>query len=366
MLVGVTLGIAAAALLLPFTRQTMVLMGAEPEAVEMGRIYLRWTSIVLPFNALLIVGNGALRGAGDTRMPMFIMGAVNAINIVIALGLISGPGPLPALGVTGAAIAAAVATLAGTVMVFAVLIRGRAGLRLKKLLAYPSMPVLKQLLDIGLPAAGENLLMRLSFLAYTRAISSLGTVAYAAYLIAQRVESLNTMPAMGFSVAAMTLAGQSLGARQPNRARRAVFSSVRIALGISLVWACFSFFFPRVMLGIFTNDIRVIDAGALPVRMVAFAQPMMSVAFGLSGGLRGVGDTRAVMWITGVGSWLVRVPLSILAVTALGLGLPGVQLSMVLDWGIRMVLSGWRFRSSSWDKLTARRLAHIQAIPAGE
>ncbi len=83
--------------------------------------------------------------------------------------------------------------------------------------------------------------MRLSFLAYTRAISSLGTVAYAAYLIAQRVESLNTMPASGFATAAMTLAGQSLGAREPERARRAIFRSVEISLAISLVWACFRY-----------------------------------------------------------------------------------------------------------------------------
>lgn len=365
-LVGLGLGIASAALLLPFTRQTMVIMGAEPDAVGMGQIYLAWTSYVLPLNALLFVGNGALRGAGDTRTPMFVMAAVNVINIVIALGLISGPGPLPALGVTGAAIAAAASTVAGTLMVFAVLMRGRAGLKLKVLLPYPNVPVLKQLLDIGLPAAGENLLMRLSFLAYTRAISSLGTVAYAAYLIAQRVESLNTMPASGFATAAMTLAGQSLGAREPERARRAIFRSVEISLAISLVWACFSFFLPRTMLSIFTNDPQVIAEGALPVRMVAFAQPMMSVAFGLSGGLRGIGDTRAVMWITGVGSWLVRVPLAILAVTTLGLGLPGVQLSMVLDWGVRMVLSGWRFRPGCWRRLTAQRLERMQFAPASE
>jgi putative MATE family efflux protein len=332
----------------------------------MGHIYLTWTALVLPFNALLFVGNGALRGAGDTRTPMLVMGAVNVINVVIALVLIQGLGPVPALGVAGAGIAAAVATVAGTLMVIGVLMHGRAGLELRQFISRPDRRVLKQLLDIGLPAAGENLLMRVSFLTYTRAISSLGTVAYAAYLIAQRVESLNTMPAMGFSVAAMTLAGQSLGAGQPDRARRAVFRSVEIAFVVSMVWACFSFFFPRTMLSLFTNDPEVIAQGILPVRMVAFAQPVMSVAFSLSGGLRGIGDTRAVMWITGVGSWMVRIPVAILSVTWLGLGLPGVQLSMVLDWTIRMILSGWRFRPSAWGRLSAKRLAQVQAAPAGE
>ena len=101
---------------------------------------------------------------------------------------------------------------------------------------------------------------------------------------------------------------------------------------------------PRFMLERFTQDAEVIAQGIAPLRVVAFAQPLMAIAFGLSGGLRGAGDTRSVMTITGIGAWCVRVPLAVLSVTVLDLGLAGVQASMMLDWLARCIMLGWRFR----------------------
>jgi multidrug resistance protein, MATE family len=352
-MVALVLGLVVAAVLFPLARGALLLMGAEDETVGMGITYLRCIATSLPLAVLMFVGNAALRGSGDTRSPMLVMSGVNLLNLVLSYGLIRGVGPLPELGVAGAGVAAAASTGLGGLVVLVALLSGHAGLRLRRLINRPDRDVLARLLRIGLPAGGESILMHGAFLAYARSISSLGTVAYAAYLIAQRVESLNSMPAMGFAVASTTLSGQAFGAGDPTRARHSVFTSIRLALWLSAICATLSFTMPRFMLERFTQDAEVIAQGIAPLRVVAFAQPLMAIAFSLSGGLRGAGDTRSVMTITGIGAWLVRVPLAVLSVTALDLGLAGVQASMMLDWLARCIMLGWRFRPLAWQRRAA-------------
>lgn len=353
MMLALGLGLLVAAVLFPLARAALVLMGADAETTAMGIIYLRLVASSLPLSVLMFVGNAALRGAGDTRSPMVVMSGVNLINALLSYVLIRGIGPFPELGVTGAGIAAGASTGMGGLVVFALLLSGKAALRLRKPVNRPDRAVLRDLMRIGLPAGGESILMHGAFLAYCRSISSLGTVAYAAYLIAQRIESLNTMPAHGFAIASTTLSGQAFGAGDPARARRSVFTSLGLAMWLAAVCAAISFAVPRFMLERFTQDADVIAEGITPVRVVALAQPLMSIAFCLAGGLRGGGDTRSVMLITGIGAWAVRVPVAVASVTILDLGLAGVQTSMMLDWLVRCILLGWRFRPKAWHRRAA-------------
>lgn len=360
-MVALGLGLLVAAILFPLARGALVLMGAEGVTIGMGATYLRCIAASLPMAVLMFVGNAALRGAGDTRSPMVVMSGVNLLNLSLSYGLIRGVGPLPQLGVTGAGLAAATSTATGGLVVLAVLLSGRAGLRLNRLINPPDREVLSRLLRIGLPAGGESILMHGAFLAYQRSISSLGTVAYAAYIIAQRIESLNSMPAMGFAIASTTLSGQAFGAGDPARARRSVLASLQLALCLSAVCATLSFTMPRFLLERFTQETDVIAQGIAPLRVVAFAQPLMAIAFSLSGGLRGAGDTRSTMTITGIGSWCVRVPLAVLAVTVFDLGLAGVQASMMLDWLTRCIMLGWRFRPAAWQRRAIKLSGELAA-----
>ncbi|MBC7234224.1 MAG: MATE family efflux transporter [Chloroflexi bacterium] len=364
MLVAVGMGLICTVLLLPFSRGALILLGAEPDTVAMGTRYLPYLAATQIMMSVLTVGNAALRGAGDTRTPMVLMGTMNVINALLSLILIRGLGPIRPMGVTGAGVAAGTArTLAGVAMVL-LLRSGRARMYLPALLSRPQRDVLERLLQVGLPAGGENLLMRFAFLSYTRALASLGTVAYAAHVIAQRVENLTMMPAFGFAVAATTLCGQALGAGDIPRARASVFRAMEIAVGFCLIGTVFFIAYPRMMLGLFTNDLAVIEMGVLPLQIVAVAQPFMTAASCLSGGLRGSGDTRSVMWVTGIGAWLVRVPVAVAAATVLHLGLPGVQSAMTLDWAVRMSLLWWRFRPSTWKSRAAQAAAAVRSAAA--
>ena len=220
-------------------------------------------------------------------------------------------------------------------------------------------------MDVGLPAGAENLIMRFAFLAFTRAIASLGTVAFAAFTVAQRVENITMMPAMGFSVSATTLSGQSVGAGNIQRARKSVFRSIEIGVACSLIGTIAFTSFPRFMLSLFTTDQAVITQGILPLQIMAITEPIMTAAFCLSGGLRGAGDTRSTMWVTATGAWLVRVPLTVLAVTVFPWGLPGVQLAMLLDWAVRLGLYAWRFRPAFWSQRAQRAAAAVRAAAGG-
>jgi MATE family multidrug resistance protein len=353
LIVGLALGITATLILWPLARGSMLLMGAEVESVRLGADYLRLIALSFPFLSLLLVGSGALRGAGDTRSPMVIMGGVNIVNLVLSYVLIRGLSPIPALGVRGAGIAATISTILGCLAILVLLSSGRSRLRLRRVPLQLNLPVLAALLRIGLPAGGETLLFRFAFLAYTRAISSLGTVAYAAYIVTQRLEGFFDMPALGFGVAATTLVGQALGANQPLRGRRSVFYCIIVSLAFSLVSGLLCWFLPGPLMRLFTQDLDVLAKGYALMRIIALGLPSVAFALCFAGGLRGAGSTRSVMVITGLGSWLVRVPLAFLCVTVLPWGLAGVQVAMFLDYLLRAILFGLRFRASAWDRQTS-------------
>jgi putative MATE family efflux protein len=320
--------------------------------VELGGTWLRVVSLSFPFIALLLVGGASLRGAGDMRASLMVMAVVNTVNIVLAWSLTRGPLGLPRLGVLGTAIATGSAQTLGGLIVLAMLRRGRAGLRLNlALLARPHWRRLKRILAVGLPAGAEQLLLQLALINMVAIVTRMGTAAYAAHVVTIRVSSLSYLPGWGFSVAATTMVGQELGARQPERARAAVLAAMRMALGVMIVAGVMLFLFPAAILRFFTSDPAVIVQGVPVMRLSAAAQPAIAAAFVFAGALRGAGDTRAAMAITITSAWGLRLVLTYLLGVVFGLGLFGVWLSFNADWLFRATLFWLRFRSGKWRTL---------------
>ncbi len=240
-LLGVLLGIVTMALGLSLAEPTMRALQAPAEVVAPGATYLRVVSLTLLLAAWLFIGNAALRGSGDTRSPMLVMLIVNGVNIIVAYGFIYGPGPLPSLGVTGSAIGAAAGRGVGGLLVTGLLWRGRHGLRLSWRGLLPDPAQLRRILNIGLPAGAEQFMMRFAMTAFAMTVASLGTKAYAAHQLALQGESLAFMPGFGFSVAATTLVGQGLGARDPARAGRRLSRCAAWRWASCRPWGCSSF-----------------------------------------------------------------------------------------------------------------------------
>ncbi len=348
-LLGLLFGVAATALALALAEPIIVALSAPTDVIAPGTAYLRIASTIFISAAWMFIGNAALRGAGDTRSPMLIMLVVNAVNIAVAYLFIYGPGPFPSLGVAGSALGAAAGRGVGGVLVTILLWRGRAGLKLRLVRLLPDAAQIKRIVNIGLPAGAELLMMRLGMTVYVTTVAALGTKAYAAHQLALQGESLAFMPGFGFAVAATTLVGQGLGARDPARARADAFLARRIALVLMSAMGVMFFFFAGPIIDIFIDDPEVVQLGIWPLRLVAFSQPALATMMVLSGGLRGAGDTRATLVITAAGLWLVRLPLALLLTGPLGL--VGAWIAMGVDLNLRGLGMWLRFRSGRWARL---------------
>lgn len=345
------IGLGAAAALWLGAEPALRLLGAEPEAVAQGVPYLRLVSSVFMFSALMFIGNACLRGAGDTRTPLLVMTAVNLVNVGLSWPLVNGHWGLPQLGVEGAAIGALSGRLTGGLLVVFFLFRGRTGLVLRLRGWRPDPGLSWRMLRIGLPAALEQFIFRMGMLAYVRTVSALGTAAYAAHQVALSAESISFMPGFGFAVAATTLVGQGLGAKDPQRAEQDGFAAFYLsAVLMSVMGVGFIFFAPQLM-GVFTEDPQIIELGTTPLRLIGLAQPFLAAMMVFGGGLRGAGETTAPLLINGVGVWIVRVPAALFFTRVLPWGLTGAWIAMALDLTSRGLLLFWRFRSGHWKKV---------------
>ncbi|MFQ5815222.1 MAG: MATE family efflux transporter [Candidatus Hydrothermarchaeaceae archaeon] len=331
-----------------FSDDVLAFMGAEREVVSMGGTYLRVIFLSSLFVFVAFVSESGLRGAGDTRTPMKIDLFINGVNILLDYLLIFGKFGLPQLGVLGAAIASAIAFTLGGLIHLAVLSSGRYAVRLNPSLMHSDFGLMRRLLRIGIPASIERLVMSGSFMVYTGIIMAFGTVPLAATQIGIRIEAFSFMPGIGFSVAAAALVGQSLGAKDREKAYSVGWETSRLAVlfmgGVGLVM----FLFAPWLVTIFTRDPEVIRLGTLYLRIVGVLQPFQALLFVLAGGLDGAGDTRWVLYTTVFGLWLMRLPLAYFSGVTLGLGVLAAWLAMMVDVILRSVILGQRYRSKAW------------------
>jgi MATE family multidrug resistance protein len=348
MLAGALIGVVATALGLSLATPAVMLLGAQEEVIGLSAIYLKVVSGAFFFSTLMFVGNASMRGAGDTRTPLYVMLAVNALNITIAWTTVNGLFGLPRLGVLGPALGETTGRLVGGALVVAILLKGRAGIQLRLRRLEPDLDLMRRILRVGLPTGVEQLLMRTGQMVFARILAELGTVAYAANQVAINGWSLSFMPGFGFALAATTLVGQSLGAEDPEGAERRGYTAFRIGAALMTIVGLAFLLFPARIVGFFTNDPQLITLGSLPLQMVGLIQPLLGASMIFAGGLRGAGETRYPMMITSLSIWLVRLPLAFLFTLVFGWGLAGAWGAMVFDQSLRGLLNYLRFRTGTW------------------
>jgi len=321
-------------------------LGAEPDVIRLGTAYLRAVASTVCLLSILLIGSAIMRGAGDTRTPMLVMLAINVVNVVVAYTLAYGVGPLPSLGVLGSGIGAATARGLGGLLILALLMRGKGPVNVGRRIPRPALKIVGQILRIGLPAAGEQLLNRSGQLLLVAFIARLGTAAVAAHQVAISALSVAYMPGWGFALAATTLVGQELGAKRPERASRSVYEALGMAIAVMTVMGGLVSLFPAQVMRVFTDDPVVVALGVPALRIAGLVMPFLGISFTLAGGLRGAGDTTSVLVMLGASVWGVRITNA----CWLGprFGLTGIWAAIGVDFGVRAVLLGFRFRSGKW------------------
>jgi putative MATE family efflux protein len=351
-LLAILFAAVTTAIIWPLASSMLELMGASERAIALGSMYMR----IILFTSLLgfpmVVLNGIMRGSGDTRTPMTITLIMNVWNVLVAAALVFGAGPLPALGLAGAAVATASARLLGGILALALVMSGKRFLQvgLREILRWDGK-LIRHMVRLSLPTAGENVIRRLGFILFMRIVSSLGEVALAAHQIAVNVESVSFMPGHGLSVASTTLVGQSLGASEPDLAEETIHTTMRFSLAVmGTVGVIFALFGPSLAAA-FGSTPEVLSMAGSAVRIGALEQLPIAVLMVISGSLRGAGDMRTPVYATLAGTLLFRVPIVYLFAIVFGWGLNGVWLGTAAEWTARAALIYFLFRRGAWKKI---------------
>ena len=224
-----------------FADDILRLMGAEEQTIQTGTTYTR---IVMGGSAvimLLFLINGIFRGAGDAMIAMKSLWVANICNIILCPILIRGWGPIPALGLTGAALATTTGRGIGVLYQLYHLFKGNGIIRFHISLMKPVWSILKSLVTIAWPATIQFLIGSGSWIVLASlVVKTGGSDASAGYQIAIRVIMFFLLPAWGLSNAAATLVGQNLGAGNPLRAEQSVMKTAKYnALFMGIVCTIF-------------------------------------------------------------------------------------------------------------------------------
>lgn len=298
----ISLPLAAAGL---FAAEPLIgIFGMEPEVTTIGADYLRVVMGTVVMLSLMLLSSGVLRGAGDSRTPMLITLVANLVNVVLTYGLIFGKWGMPELGVVGSAWGTFLSRTIGFILLFIVLWQGRRGISTRGRQGWlPDWQVARGILQIGVPAAVEQLLVTTGFFLMTVIVARLGTVALAAHRIAMNAMSLSFLPGFGFGMAATTLVGQSIGARRPHEGAAAG----AIAMRWGLVWmsalGVIFFVVAEPIIRLFSSEPDVIFMGTNVLRTIALVQPFWAISFIEAGALRGTGNTQYPLRVNTSGIW---------------------------------------------------------------
>jgi putative MATE family efflux protein len=353
-------GLAGSVAGLAFLRQTVELMGLEGDAAAYATEYLRPMFALLAFRVIEVGGVACLIGAGDTRTGLWVQGGVAAANVPLAWLLCRGVPAVPTvgfagwdgLGFVGVPLGTATCYLLASAAVLMVLVRGRAGLTLHPSDLWPDPALLYRLLRVSVPAAVDSLSTVGGQFWFLHIVNELGVTAASAHGIAIGWEALGYLSGHAFGTAAMTLVGQSLGARRPDLAARSGWMAFALGCAVMTTMGTVFYVFAPQMFWLFCQDPGqqpVIEAGVPVLRLVAFAMPILASTMIFTAALRGAGDTRVPVLFTWVGFLAVRIPLAyLLTGPAFGLGLLGAWLAMAADLYVRGAFFLWRFASGRW------------------
>ncbi len=349
-LLGVTLAALLGLVLGTFAPDLLRFMGASEEVITLGS---RFTRIMLSGNAtvfLIFLINAIFRGAGDAVIAMRTLWLSNALNILLGPCFIFGLGPLPELGITGAAVATNIGRGIGVCYQLWHL-TGRAG-RIK--LHWRDFTPRWEVLGTVLKTSGNGVLQMFihttSWVGLFKILALFGAPVLAGYTIAIRVVIFALMPAWGLSNAGATLVGQNLGAKQPDRAEEAVKVAVKYnACFLGIVGLLFVIF-SRQIVGLFADDPVVFREGVRALWIVSLAFPLYAAGMCFEATFNGSGDTWTPTRLNFFCFWLGQIPLAWVLSVPAGLGPLGVYIAVPASFTVLAFWSGLLFRRGKWKQ----------------
>ena len=295
----------------------------------------------------------ALRSAGDARTPMMLGISMTVLNLVLNIVFIRGLGPIPPFGTKGAAMGTCIASGLVAVYSLARLWSGAWVISIPRGGGYgPDWTIIKSIFKFGLPTGVQGIAMNVGGVLMLSFIGSLAqsAAAQAAFAVSYtELFSLITWTSVGLMGAAAAVAGQNLGAGQPDRADAAVHVAARFGFAGAAFVGIFFLFFPRQLLAIFgMHDPAVVEIGVQLLRVLSVSGLLIAVALTYTGGLQGTGDTRSPLYISIISQVIVPLGMCVVIKAVGTLDPIDIWLAILAGHATRCVLSIVRFRQGKW------------------
>jgi putative MATE family efflux protein len=331
-----------------FAPDLLRLMGADAWTLAHGYGYMQWmlgSNVVI---LLLFVINAVFRGAGDAAIAMRVLWVANGINIALDPLLIFGLGPVPALGLEGAAIATTIGRGAGVLMQLWLLFRGGRHIRVLRHQLDWHGAIVRNIVRTALGGVGQMIVGMTSWIFLMRILASIGSEAVAGATIALRLLMFTMMPAWGMSNAAATLVGQNLGAGEPARAEAAVWHIGWYNMGYLVAVSVLFFLLPEELVGLFSTDAAVIATGAAWLRILSYSFFVYGWWMVSVQAFNGAGDTVTPTRINLVFFWAIQIPLAWLLALRLGWQAEGVFWAVFVSETSVGLFTLWLFTRGGW------------------
>ncbi|MGK7389141.1 MAG: MATE family efflux transporter [Candidatus Cyclobacteriaceae bacterium M2_1C_046] len=347
-LIAVAVAVPFAAVGIFFAREMLTFMGADPWSLEHGYRYTQWmlgSSILI---MLLFVINAIFRGAGDAAIAMRVLWIANGINILLDPVLIFGFGPIPALGIEGAAIATTIGRGIGVALQIWLLLKGGKHIKVTLQQLVFDLKTMLNILKTSIGGVGQMIVGMTSWIFLMRILADISSEAVAGATISLRIMMFMMMPAWGFSNAAATLVGQNLGANNPDRAEATVWKVGIYNMCYLVLVSVIFFFYNHELIGIFSGDPNVIRIGGEWIRILSYSFFVYGWWMVATQAFNGAGDTRTPTYINLVFFWIIQIPLSYYLAIQLGWQHSGVFWGVFISETSVSLFTLWLFTRGKW------------------
>jgi len=331
-----------------FASDLLALMGGTDQMINE---YSGYTRIMLGANGvimMLFIINAIFRSSGDAAISMRVLWIANIINIILDPLLIFGYGPFPELGVTGAAIATTIGRGIAVIYQFYLLSSGKHRVKVTAKDMVLRVRTILKIIRLSLGGIGQSLIATTSWIGLMKIVATYGSEVVAGYTIGIRVIIFSLLPSWGISNAAATLVGQNLGAKKPERAEQAVWTTARInAIFLGLMGIVF-IAAPSFFIKIFIQDPIVVESGAACLRIMSYGFVMYGFGMVMVQSFNGAGDTLTPTKINFISFWLIEIPLAWFLATRIGMEQNGVYLAIVVAETVLTIMAIILFRRGKW------------------
>ncbi|WP_039944605.1 MATE family efflux transporter [Thermicanus aegyptius] len=315
-----------------------------------GDVYLLWVGATLFTQSLLVTASSILRAHGFTRDAMLVSLFMNLVHIFGNSTVIYGLFGMPKLGVFGVALSTGMSRTLAMLLIFYLMFRRLPySFTIKDLLSIDGR-LLKQILHVGLPSAGEQISYNTSQMVITGMIALLGTAALSTRIYAWTIMSFIFLVGISIGQGTQILIGHLVGAGEFNRAYKQLLRSLRISFFVTLAVAGLVAYFRLPLLDLFTDDPVILGMGGVLLLLTLILEPGRTFNLVVISSLRAAGDAQFPVMMGILSMWGVSVTLSYLLGIYFGLGLVGFWIAFMADEWLRGIIMYFRWRSRIWER----------------